>query len=242
MTTQDASAPAPTNGKYQYSKPSFNGELVLNTEKAKAFGGNRFDQVMTGLFIIDVVARQLAKNLKTYDHKAVAAAVSTKIGEVEKIVSDETARITALLGPRAEKLPNYSNPLVRSYEITSPEIARFARLLSDFDKLMMLIDVGWLDELIDSDDADQFREEKERQIQRLIRYLYGTGQSARSKAYASKSAEAAQLKADIEKAEAREQVSKNERAAAGILEPKELDAIEQIEAHDGAHKAENAVA
>lgn len=238
MTTQDVAAPAPSSEKYQYSKPSFKGKLVLNTEKAKAFGGNRFDNVMTGLFIIDVVARQLAKNLKTYDHKAVAAAVSTKIGEVEKIVSDEIARITALLGARAEILPDYSNPLNRTYEITSPEIARFARLLGDFDKLMMLIDVGWLAELIDSDDAEQFRQEKARQILRLIRYLYGTGQSARSKAYASKSAEAAQMKADIEKAEALELAEKNERAAAGILEPKELDALEQIEAHESAHPTE----
>ncbi|MBD9634594.1 hypothetical protein [Pseudomonas sp. PDM19] len=229
MTTQSATAPK----KYQYSTARLKGHLVLNTEQAKAFSGNRFDNVMTALFVIDVVARKLAQKLKSFDYQAVASAVSTKLANAEKAISDDTARISALLGALAQCLPEYDHPQERAYEITSPEIARFGALLKAYDHLIMLVDAGWLGGVIESGEADAFRQEKHKQINKLVRFLVGTGQAARTKAYASKSLE---MKADLEQADAQEQTEKEERKASGFVEPEsnDLDAVEQIEARETA--------
>ncbi|TXG98167.1 MAG: DUF1845 domain-containing protein [Nevskiaceae bacterium] len=207
--------PQPT--KYQYSKPSLKGKMVLNTEQAKFFAGNRFDSLMTALFIIDVTSRKLAKNLKTFDHKAVVDAVSKKIERMEVAVRDESERMDTLLKSLGIKeLASYSSPLTREFEITSPEIKRMSSLLQAFDHLIIQVDTAWLHEKIDSSEADEFRANKSNQMARLIRSLVGLGQSARAKAYASKVAE---LHEDIEKAEAKASAEKEEREAAGHIEP-----------------------
>lgn len=219
----------PQATKYQYSKPSLKGKMILNTEQAKFFAGNRFDNLMTALFIIDVTSRKLAKRLRTFDHKAVVEAVSKKIERMEVVVRDEAERLETLLKSlgiteRAE----YSSPLTREFDITSPEIKRMSKLLQDFDQLIVLVDTAWLREMIDSAEADEFRAEKSNQMARLVRSLIGVGQSARAKAYASKVAE---LQEDIEKAEAKVAADKAEREASGYIEPDEatdpLDALPQ---------------
>lgn len=207
--------PQPT--KYQYSKPSLKGQMVLNTEQAKFFAGNRFDSLMTGLFIIDVTSRKLAKRLKTFDHKAVVEAVAKKIERMEIAVRDETERLDAFLKELGIKeLAQYSSPLTREFEITSPEIKRMSSLLQAFDHLIIQVDTAWLHEKIDSAEADEFRATKSNQMARLIRSLVGLGQSARAKAYASKVAE---LQDDIEKAEAKVNAEKKEREDTGFIEP-----------------------
>lgn len=207
--------PQPT--KYQYSKPSLKGKMVLNTEQAKFFAGNRFDSLMTALFIIDVTSRKLAKNLKTFDHKAVVDAVSKKIERMEVAVRDESERMDTLLKSLGVKeLAGYSSPVTREFEITSPEIKRMSSLLQAFDHLIIQVDTAWLHEKIDSSEAEEFRASKSNQMARLIRSLVGLGQSARAKAYASKVAE---LQEDIEKAEAKVTADKEEREAAGHIEP-----------------------
>lgn len=207
----------PEAARYQYSKPSLKGKLVLNTEQAKFFAGNRFDNLMTALFIIDVTSRKLAKRLKSFDHKAVVDAVSKKIERMEVAVSDESQRLETLLKSQGiNEWAEYSSPMTREFEITSPEIKRISNLLEAFDRLIILVDTAWLRELIESAEADEFREAKSSQMARLIRSLVGLGQSARSKAYASKISE---LESDIEKAEAQVADEKAKREATGFLEP-----------------------
>lgn len=199
----------------------------MNTEQAKFFAGNRFDSLMTALFIIDVTSRKLAKRLKTFDHKAVVDAVSKKIERMEVAVRDESERMDALLKSLAIKeLAGYSSPLTREFEITSPEIKRMSSLLQAFDHLIIKVDTAWLHEKIDSSEADEFRATKSNQMARLIRSLVGLGQSARAKAYASKVAE---LQEDIEKAEAQASAEKEQREASGYIEPDgNADALDSL--------------
>lgn len=220
-----ASSPA-MQPKYQYSKPSLKGKMVLNTEQAKFFSGNRFDSLMTALFIVDVTSRKLAKNLKSFDHKAVVAAVSKKIERMEVAISDETERMEALLKSLGIKeRAEYTSPLTRQFEITSPEIKRMSNLLQAFDNLIMLVDTAWLHEKIDSAEADEFRAAKSNQMGRLIRSLVGLGQSARAKAYSSKVAE---LHEDIEAAEAMASTEKDQREANGYIEPGNADPLDAL--------------
>ena len=219
--------------KYQYSKPSLKGRICLNTEQAKFFAGNRFDNVMTALFIIDVTSRKLAQKLKTFDHKAVVEAVVKRIEGMEQIISAETERLEAFLkANNRNSRASYSSPLTREFDITSPEIKRISTLLQNFDNLIVLIDTVWLEELIDSAEAVEFRAARSEQMKKLFRSLVGLGQGARARAYASKVAE---LKADIEKAEAQAEQDKADRAAEGFVEspddsgPDPLDALESLD-------------
>jgi len=217
--------------KYQYSKPSFKGSITLNTEQAKHFGSNHLDNLQTAMFIVDVVSRKLARNLKTFDHKAVVEAVNHKITTMEKAFSDEIARLEAFLKSAGiTARANYSSPLNRDFEITSPEVQRITSLLQSFDHLITLIDTAWLAGKIDSAEADKFRVTKTNQMLKLTRSLVGVGQAARKKAYATKMAEAseadaaetAEVQKEIELAESRAEASKAERRAAGSVEHDEL--------------------
>ena len=222
----------PQPAKYHYSKPSLKGSLQLNSEQAKFFAGNRFDNLMTALFIIDVTSRKLAQRLKTFDHQAVVDAVSLKIERMETAVRDEIERLEALLkGLGITERASYSSPLTREFDITSPEIKRMSNLLHAFDQLIMLVDTAWLKETIESGEAEAFRANRSSQMNRLIRSLVGLGQSARTKAYASKVAE---LETAIEKEEAKVQAQQSEREAAGFLEPETgaeaLDSLDEVAA------------
>lgn len=226
--------------KYQYSKPSLKGSITLNTEQAKFFGGNRFDNLMTSMFIVDVISRKLAQKLKTFDHEAVANAVGKKIEEVEKTIDAETQRLEAYL--KAQKVAvraSYSSPMVRSFDITSPEIMRISKLLVAFDNLIMLMDTAWLAEKVGSAEAETYRTERTRQMLKLTRSLVGLGQSARNKAYASKVAEESEgandlseAKAAIELEEAKAEANKAERKSAGIEETDDIDLPDPLKALD----------
>lgn len=212
--------------KYQYSKPSFQGAITLNTEQAKHFGGNHLDNLQTAMFIVDVVSRKLARNLKTFDHKAVVAAVNQRIEAMEEDIRAEAERLDAFLklnGVSAR--PNYSSPLYREFEITSPEVQRITRLLVAFDELIIRVDTGWLAGIIDSAEADKFRVSKSNKMLKMTRSLVGLGVAARRKVYATKlaeAAEAAEVKREIEQAETQAEARKAERRAAGSDEPDEM--------------------
>lgn len=217
--------------RYEYSKPSLSGSITLYTEQAKHFGGNHLDNLQTAMFIIDVVSRKLARNLKTFDHKAVVDAVDKKIGVMEKDIRDETERLEAFLKSRGVTVrANYSSPLHREFAITSPDVQRITSLLVAFDQLIILIDTAWLVGMVDSAEAEKFRVNKSNTLLKLTRSLVGTGQAARTKAYATKAAEAsaaeaaeaAEVQKEIELAESKAEASKAERRAAGSLEPDEL--------------------
>lgn len=190
-----------TPRKFKYSTPSLAGTLTLNTEQAKRFGGNIFDNLTTSLFIIDVMARKLAKNNKAFNHKAVASAVTTLIDNMQAEISGEIQRMEHFM--KAEKIGSevtYSNPLVRQFRITSPEIMRVSTLLNDFDRLIVLIDTAWLHGKLDSAEADEFRDRKVKAVGKCLKSLISNGMAAREKAYAS--SEAAEVQQEIAKVEA----------------------------------------
>ncbi|WP_137887515.1 hypothetical protein [Pseudomonas sp. 2FE] len=225
-------ATKPAAVKYQYSKPSLKGVMNLNTEQAKFFAGNRFDSLMTALFIVDVTSRNLAKRLKTFNHKAVVDAVSSKIEAMETSINDEIVRLeTMLTSLGVTERAGYSSPLVREFQVTSPEIKRMSKVLQSFDTLITLVDTAWLGEKIESSEAEEFRVAKSDKMAKLIRSLVGLGQSARVKAYSSKSAE---LKAEIEKVEAAVLTEKAAREASGFIEQEvpadQLDSLEEAAA------------
>ncbi|GAB3466007.1 hypothetical protein [Azotobacter salinestris] len=104
-----------------YSKPSFPGHLRLNSEQAKRFGGAEFDNATSALFVIDVMARKLARRRKNFNHQVVADAISKTIEKMQTEVSNEIQRMETFLKKEGiSQRPNYSNPLERKFNISSP--------------------------------------------------------------------------------------------------------------------------
>ena len=210
-----------TPRKFKYSTPSLAGTLTLNTEQAKRFGGNIFDNLTTSLFIIDVMARKLAKNNKAFNHKAVATAVSALIENMQSEIGVEIQRIEVFM--KAEEIGSevtYSNPLIRKFQITSPEIMRVSKLLNDFDRLIVMVDTAWLHGALDSAEADDFRDRKVKAVGKCLKSLISHGMAAREKAYASNDAtdvqnEIAKVEAEVAAdAQAREDVAESASADA----------------------------
>lgn len=206
--------------KYAYSKPSFPGQIRLNTEQAKRFGGAEFDNATSALFIIDVMARNLARRRKNFNHQVVAEAVAKTIEKMQAEVSSEIERLETFLKKEGiSQRPDYSNPLERKFNITSPEVMRLTRLLQTFDTLITLIDTAWLASKLDSDEAADFRERKTNDMRKMVKALIKHGAAARAMAYANNDVEAQR---DIEKVEAQVAADKQEREAAGFVEPAEV--------------------
>ena len=207
--------------KYAYSTPSFPGLLHLNSEQAKRFGGTEFDNVTSALFVIDVMARKLARRRKNFNHQVVADAVSKTIEKMQTEVSNEIQRMETFLKKEGiSQRPNYSNPLERKFNISSPEVMRLTHLLQAFDTLISLIDTAWLAQKLDSDEASDFRERKTDDMSKMVKALIKHGAAARAMAYANNEVE---VQKDIEKVEAQVAADKQEREAAGFVEPATQD-------------------
>ncbi|SFL46623.1 hypothetical protein [Azotobacter beijerinckii] len=95
---------------------------------------------------------------------------------------------------------------------------RFTQLLEAFDRLIMLIDTAWLSQKLDSDEAVKFRERKTDDMSKMVKALIKHGAAARAMAHANNDVEAQK---DIEKVEAQAAADKQEREAAGFVEPTE---------------------
>ncbi|WP_152390170.1 DUF1845 domain-containing protein [Azotobacter salinestris] len=220
--------------KYAYSTPSFPGLLHLNSEQAKRFGGTEFDNVTSALFVIDVMARKLARRRKNFNHQVVADAVSKTIEKMQTEVNNEIQRMETFLKKEGiSQRPNYSNPLERKFNISSPEVMRLTHLLQAFDTLISLIDTAWLAQKLDSDEASDFRERKTNDMSKMVKALIKHGAAARAMAYANNEVE---VQKDIEKVEAQVAADKQEREAAGFVEPAAVgeDVAEVVEAAESA--------
>jgi len=220
--------------KYAYSTPSFPGLLHLNSEQAKRFGGTEFDNVTSALFVIDVMARKLARRRKNFNHQVVADAVSKTIEKMQTEVSNEIQRMETFLKKEGiSQRPSYSNPLERKFNISSPEVMRLTHLLQAFDTLISLIDTAWLAQKLDSDEASDFRERKTNDMSKMVKALIKHGAAARAMAYANNEVE---VQKDIEKVEAQVAADKQEREAAGFVEPAAVgeEVVEVAEAAESA--------
>jgi len=229
-----ATIPKTPPRKYAYSTPSFPGLLHLNSEQAKRFGGTEFDNVTSALFVIDVMARKLARRRKNFNHQVVADAVSKTIEKMQTEVSNEIQRMETFLKKEGiSQRPNYSNPLERKFNISSPEVMRLTHLLQAFDTLISLIDTAWLAQKLDSDEASDFRERKTNDMSKMVKALIKHGAAARAMAYANNEVE---VQKDIEKVEAQVAADKQEREAAGFVEPAAVgeEVVEVAEAAESA--------
>lgn len=177
--------------KTRYSSPTIESSLTLNTEQAKRFYLRCFEGATRSLFTIDVVTRALAEGNKAFNHKEVMGAINTMLSKIESDIVNSTARHEVLL-----KTNNFENTPVRynnakefTFAIWTPELLRFAQILSAFDQMIVRFDTCWLCGLVDSNQAQNYRTEKLRMFMNVVRKLQLQAKSARIAAYKTESKE-----------------------------------------------------
>jgi hypothetical protein len=167
--------------KTRYSSPTIESSITLNTEQAKRIFKRCFEGAGRSLFTIDVVTRALAEGNKAFNHGEVMGAINTMLTSLEKEIVDSTARYEVLLekNNHSNTSARYTNAEQFTFSISTPEILRFATILSAFDQMMVKFDTCWLVRLVDSKQAQTYRSDKLRMIMKLVRRLQLQATSAR---------------------------------------------------------------
>jgi len=169
-----------------YSTAIMKRTITFQTEEAKNYIGTWLNNVSVALFTLDVISRKrIARlNLSTKQHKAATKALNKLFADFEKGIQDETVRLETVL--KAQKISdraNHNNPRTTEVEITTPELKRAVDLLLAFDNLIILVDTVWLMGIMDTDEANQFRQLKTRQLKFLFRDIYKLSQAAKKSAF-----------------------------------------------------------
>lgn len=197
--------------RYEYSTPSLSGTLSVGSEQAKSLvvripGKNTappFRGVSPALFAIDVVTRKMGKRNPAFDHKAVIAAVDSRLKSVEDEFGGELGRLEQFISNEGiNSRASYNSPVELTYEITTPQIQRAADLVEQLDKLVMLVDTLWLTGRLSQEECEQFKNSKTKLLSKAFRNLISTGFAARKKAFEEVTPEALETQEDILKAEA----------------------------------------
>lgn len=132
----------------QYSRPVFHTVLKINSLQAQRVMKRSFSRVAYSLFSMDVVLRIITD-------QEVVDQLESMIQEFMTETSLELDRAAEHLEALKkchgiEAMPSYSNPIEYPIEITSPQVAQFAHLVSKLDNLVGIIDTLWLNMVLTS--------------------------------------------------------------------------------------------
>lgn len=227
--------------RYEYSTPSMSGVLKLGSEQAKSLvvrlpgrsTAPPFQGVSPALFAIDVVTRKMGKNNPTFDHKAVFAAVDSRLKAIEEEFSGEIERMGVFIKNEGIKArASYNSPIEFPYEVTTPQIQRAADLVAQLDLLVTLVDTLWLTGRLSLEEAENYKNGKSKALSKAFRNLISTGFAARKKAFEQSTPEAVETQQDIIKAEA---------ASKAAQDDEDADDAEDSVVSAGAEKPKDAV-
>lgn len=164
-----------------YSTPTIESTIILKTEQAKRVFNRCFEGASRALFTIDVIARALADTNKSFDHGQVMEAINKMLNDLEREIVNASGRYETMLKAKGHENTRcaYTKEATLKFSISTPEILRFATILSAFDEMIVLFDTCWLCQLVDSKVAQATRTEKLRMIMRIVRKIQLQATTAR---------------------------------------------------------------
>lgn len=235
----------PVSSNAPYSTAIIRQTVTFQTEQAKYFIGNWLSDLSVALFALDVISRKrLARlSLSTKQHKAATKALGKLFTDFEKVIKDDSARLEAVL--KAQKITaraDHNNPRSTDIEITTPELKRAIDLLIAFDNLIVLVDTVWLMGIMDTDEANQFRQAKSSQLKLMFRNIYKLSTAAKKSAYVQQDKESMEKIQAEEKKHGKEEPGANVEASDIAQAAPEQDETPSTDTDEPAKKAEAAVA
>lgn len=180
-TAQTEQIQKPQAERQPYSRPVFRQTLNVNSLQAQRVMERSFDRVSNALFSLDVILRIIG------DQKEIDQVEEIIHGHIDKVSEDMTKAMNQLQKVMTdngiEAVPGYSAPVNYPIEITSPQVAQFAHLIRNLDKLMSLVDTLWLNSILTSQQRSDATYEWQQRLIKLAGRIIGMEKRARISAH-----------------------------------------------------------
>ncbi|TDX26792.1 hypothetical protein DFO67_11557 [Modicisalibacter xianhensis] len=164
-----------------YSRPVFMQELTLHSLQAQRVVDRSLSRVSYSLFSLDVILQVIGKRDQV---DQVEEVVSGLINEGATTLDNGIAQLQARLKEHGyESLPQYTNPKQQTIEISSPNVAKFARLISKLDTVISLLDTLWLHGLVTSKQRTNAAQDWQQFLNKLASRIIGVEKQARIAAH-----------------------------------------------------------
>lgn len=171
----------PQAERQPYSRPVFRQTLNVNSLQAQRVMERSFGRVSNALFSLDVILRIIG------DQKEIDQVEEIIHGHIDKVSEDMTKAMNPLQKVMTdngiEAVPGYSAPVNYPIEITSPQVAQFAHLIRNLDKLMSLVDTLWLNSILTSQQRSDATYEWQQRLIKLAGRIIGMEKRARISAH-----------------------------------------------------------
>lgn len=230
-TTSPPATPLQTQAqpeRNRLSRPVFRQRLTINSLQAQRVMDRSFARVSNALFSLDVILRIIGDQ-KEVDQ--VEEVVQNHIDRVSEDMAQAKSQLNKVMSDNGiEVVPGYSAPNEYPIEITSPQVAQFAKLVRELDGLMSQVDTLWLNSILTSQQRADATYEWQQRLIKLAGRIIGMEKRARisahSKGKEQEVAEAApeQETTDPELAVASEAEDEEELAAKKKAAPKNATA------------------
>lgn len=163
------------------SRPVFRQRLVINSLQAQRVMDRSFARVSNALFSLDVILRIIGDQKEVDQVEAVVQAHIDRVSEDMIKAKSQLNKVMADNG--IEAVPGYSAPNEYSIEITSPQVAQFAKLVRELDGLMSLVDTLWLNSILTSQQRADATYEWQQRLIKLAGRIIGMEKRARISAH-----------------------------------------------------------
>lgn len=163
------------------SRPVFRQKVLINSLQAQRVMDRSFSRVANALFSLDVILRIIG------DPKEVDQVEGVIQGHIERVAEDlkkATEQLQLAMDSNGiEATPGYSRPTEYPIEITSPQVAQFARLVRELDTLMSLVDTLWLNSVLTGQQRADATYEWQQRLIKLAGRIIGMERRARISAH-----------------------------------------------------------
>lgn len=180
-TPQNRKAPTPRQARPQLSRPAFHRTLEINSLQVQKVVERSFSRTSNALFSIDVILQIIGDREDVSRAEEAISIIFEKVSD-DLLLEIEQAKIV-MSSAGISEMPEYTNPKKYPIEITSPQIAEFARLLTVVDELMMLVDTLWLNGASTNRKHSDKSFEWQQRLMRLAGRIIGIEKHARIAAY-----------------------------------------------------------
>jgi hypothetical protein len=171
----------PQPERNRLSRPVFRQRLTINSLQAQRVMDRSFARVSNALFSLDVILRIIGDQ-KEVDQ--VEEVVQTHIDRVSEDMVQAKSQLNKVMSDNGiEAVPGYSAPNEYPIEITSPQVAQFAKLVRELDGLMSLVDTLWLNSILTSQQRADATYEWQQRLIKLAGRIIGMEKRARISAH-----------------------------------------------------------
>ncbi|MBB3268329.1 hypothetical protein FHW79_006004 [Azospirillum sp. OGB3] len=180
QTPKGRSTARPPRTHNDYSTPVVHKTLELKTHQAQQVESRILATTMSSMYITEVVLRIIGD---AKEAEAVSEIINTYLKTEEEELRAAIARLEAVhTSGMVEIAPEYSKPISKPLDVSSPQAMRFLLLLEGYDKLIRLVDSLWFAGLMDGKQKATATWEWQRRLVRLGNAVIALERRARAAA------------------------------------------------------------